>query len=170
MEGAVNQRVASAKVDKKGIFEGDLTFYKKVQAGDDSLLSVGATEGKVEASDTLFTDTYYSYDLQSVQLNVAGGTTVRVQAQVMTANTGADYSAISLPQANFQIFEWVVMGTGVAGNYVKTSQDSILATGRSTPIRLYLPECEVWQLMFITSQDHVGTTTISGTVLLKEDY
>ena len=168
-DGFCAQRAPSLIVTMRGVSRGPLEFYKKSFVGSaDSLFSVGTVVGNINGShkDTLHTVTYLAEDWQSLQLAITGGSTVRLTIQVMGANLG-DGNIAGLTDADFQILEWIVTGTGVNGDKVSTTLDSITAATVTSPINLYIDGAEVFKLMVIGSIDQVGNTDITGSLLRK---
>lgn len=165
------QRVAQTTPDKtSGRWEGSLLFYKKIVDGADSTFTLNSDSVSIGVSDTVYSDIYYARAMQSIQLNIRCAGTLRLQVKVLCGNSGDDFTAISMPDSMMVTFEWLKMGTGVAGNLVSTSADSITSEGLSTPIRLWCSECELFQFLFITSHNQSGNAGLSGWLKQKEVY
>ena len=158
------QRAPSLLTSMRGVIRAPLEFHKKTFVGAaDSIFAVGTDTAAVNGSqkDTLQTVTYLSEDWQSLQLYVFGGSTVRLTFQIMGANLG-NKSRSELTDDDFQILNWISFGSGVNGDKISTTIDSMTTAKTTIPINLYIDSAEVFKVMIIASLDQVGNTRVVG--------
>jgi hypothetical protein len=174
---AENRAALSLKRD--GLeWRGKVEWHKKIVDGADSLFSYYADTVAFNASvrDTIVSCAYYTKERNnSVAFNIYGGATTRIQIEIQGANLGnyVDYPNFSnlsaIPDSVYKTIEWIVTGTGVNGDKISVSQDSIQANKRTLPIELHLDGIQVFRILTFCSVDQVGNTRISGDIWQKED-
>lgn len=158
-------------------FGTTLEWDKKVVSGTDSLFSGDEDTLVIKgASDSCYSKVLYNNGSHSLQLIVENGTTNRLIFEVQTANLPVGGSlnkgAASLPDSFFIASQWLKNGTGVAGNTISTSFDSVTSSGdlKTTPIQLYIENAQVFRLLVRSTVDQVGSPRILVFYFLnKED-
>lgn len=160
-------------------WRGKLEWHKKqFVSSTDSLFTPGTDTVAFNASvrDTIVSCVYFTKDeANSIAFNIYGGTTTRIQIEVQGANLGnwKTYPTFSgfgdIPDSVFKTITWIVTGTGINGDKISTTQDSIQANKYTLPIELHLDGIQVFRILAFCSVDQVGNTRISGDIWQKED-
>lgn len=163
-------------------WRGKIEWDKKIIDGADSLFNQSAlnptdtmtVNGTIR--DSVYSCIYDGRDHNSVSFNIFGGTTTRLQIEIQTANLG-NYNRLwtspsgfaSIPDSVFKTHSWIVTGTGVNGDKVSVSQDSIQSNKRTIPIELFLIGQQQFRFLVICSVDQVGNTRVSADIWQKEE-
>jgi hypothetical protein len=140
---------------------GKVNWYKNIIDGSDSTYAFGATIAVVRgASDTLHSCTYSVWNWQSVQVHLSGGSTNRIQIEILKANLASNTRS-NIPDSLFATHAWLSVGTGYANNKISPSAaDSITAEGQYLPIRMFLDGAGVYKFRVISSHNHTGDSNL----------
>lgn len=153
--------------DGKITYYGRMTWNKKIQGGDDSLYTVGATSPSFfGASDTLISDVYRNKGYTSMQLILSGGTTNHIVVEVLGAN-GSNHSASTVPDSLFKTLYWLKTGTGITGSIVSTSLDSIVLATVSAPMVVPLLDAQYFKVLAYSTVLQSGNPTFNIDLFLR---
>lgn len=134
-----------------------IEWNKKIVAGSDSLYSDNVDTMQFKgASDSVWSKTYYAKEKNTVQVFIAGGTTVRIKLKVYVANLGTE-SAAALVDSEFVHHGNIAVGTGVDNCTLDGAcTDSITSEGAYVPVDLELKRGQAFKYLGETTVDGVG--------------
>jgi len=149
----------------------DIAWHKRTSNGNDTTFTRGETDGSIRgASDSLFSDIYFNYGRNNVQFDIqadASASAFTVNIEVLTANAG-DYAATDIPDSLFKTAYWLKKGTGITGNIVSLTEDSITTVGVTGTIQIPLLDAEWFKFLVVSSNVHADTNVVNGTINRQE--
>jgi len=157
---------------RKANWDANVQYDKKVVAGTDSLFTANHDTAIIKgASDSVYTKAFANVGDFSFSIELSGGTTNRIIAEVQVVNSGSGYNANEVPDSLFQTSHWLESGTGLAGNIISTTIDSMTSSGnlKTTPIAIYIEQAEIFRILFYSTAKQVGNPRIISRLYLRKD-